>query len=262
MERMKEALWQSLRMSSKKHPLRYKNQLFLKTLGAHCRKLRVQKGYSIDRLSKEGDQLSPGAIHRLERGQADVHISLLYRYADVLEIPVSQLLKFEIPVENDKKHSLLPFHENKKQPPNTVPYYPIEIAAGLFGLDSSSLEPEGWIEVSRKINSKDYFAAHIYGNSMEPTIPEGSLCLFKKYSGGSRNGQIMLVQAKGLKDPEMGYRFVIKRYQRITPLNENQTREHVIIHLLSDNPKFAPIILKNLSEEDISTPAQFVQVLE
>lgn len=73
---------------------RYKNLGFRKALGEHCKKIRIKKGYSIDRMWREGEQLSPAAIQRLENGTHDVHISLLYRYAEVLEIPVKTLLDF------------------------------------------------------------------------------------------------------------------------------------------------------------------------
>lgn len=73
---------------------RYKNLGFRKALGEHCRKLRTKKGYSIDRMWREGDQLSPAAIQRLENGTHDVHVSVLYRYAEVLEIEVKELLNF------------------------------------------------------------------------------------------------------------------------------------------------------------------------
>lgn len=81
--------------SGQKASPRYKNPKFLKALGRHCQKLRVAKGYSIDRMYREGDQLSPAAIQRLENGTGDVHISLLYRYAEVLEIPMKKLLEFK-----------------------------------------------------------------------------------------------------------------------------------------------------------------------
>lgn len=80
--------------SKKRHSKRYKNLGFRKALGEHCKKMRVKHGYSIDRMWREGDQLSPAAIQRLENGSHDVHISLLYRYAEVLEIPVKSLLDF------------------------------------------------------------------------------------------------------------------------------------------------------------------------
>jgi transcriptional regulator with XRE-family HTH domain len=43
---------------------------------------------------REGDQLSPAAIQRLENGTHDVHVSVLFRYADVLEVSVKELLDF------------------------------------------------------------------------------------------------------------------------------------------------------------------------
>lgn len=46
---------------------------------------------------REGDHLSPGAIDRLEKGHSDCHISLLHRYANVLDIPAFELLKFPPP---------------------------------------------------------------------------------------------------------------------------------------------------------------------
>jgi transcriptional regulator with XRE-family HTH domain len=72
---------------------RYQNPVFLKALGEHCKKMRIQRGYSIDRLSKEGEMLSPAVIHRLESGNSDVQITVLLRIAMVLEIPVNELLE-------------------------------------------------------------------------------------------------------------------------------------------------------------------------
>lgn len=74
---------------------RYTNPPFLKQLGEHCRALRIKHGYSIDRMSKESDHLSPASIHRLEEGSSDVQITVLLRIAQVLEIPILKLLEFE-----------------------------------------------------------------------------------------------------------------------------------------------------------------------
>jgi len=83
-------------VSKKKKPvsIRYKNLAFRKALGEHCKKIRIKNGFSIDRMWREGDQLSPSAIQRLENGTHDVHVSLLYRYAEVLEVPIRALLDF------------------------------------------------------------------------------------------------------------------------------------------------------------------------
>ena len=87
--------------TKKKTPPRYKNPAFAVALGKHCKELRQKKGYSIDRMYREGDQLSPGAIQRLETGDGDVHVSLLLRYAMVLNVPLLDLFKFKFkPDEN------------------------------------------------------------------------------------------------------------------------------------------------------------------
>ncbi len=79
---------------------RYKNAKFLIALGRHFKKLRTKRGFSLDRLAREGEKLSRGSLHRLETGSGDVQVSLLYRIAVVLEIPPKELLNFLTPDED------------------------------------------------------------------------------------------------------------------------------------------------------------------
>jgi hypothetical protein len=74
---------------------------FLAALGAHCKRLREQRAYSIDRLSKESDHLSTSVIHRLETGKAPVNVTNLYRYAKTLNLPLKSLVDFPLPEETD-----------------------------------------------------------------------------------------------------------------------------------------------------------------
>lgn len=248
-------------MKRKNISKRYKNTAFLIALGAHCKKLRVNKGYSIDRLAKESDQLGPAAIQRLETGEADIQISVLYRYAEVLNVPLAQLFKFEFERTSHLKGIILPFEAEELPPKNSVPFYPIHISAGRFDFETAQIDPSGWVRINRKGSLKDFFAAQITGHSMIPTIPPGSICLFKKYTGGMRDGKIMLIQHRGLRDPETGNRFVVKRYQRITPYKGGEDDIPVTIHLLSDNPEYQPIVLRSLREDEISSPAVFIEVI-
>jgi hypothetical protein len=45
---------------------------------------------------------------------------------------------------------------------------------------------------------------------MNRVIPNGSICLFKQYTGGSRNGKIVLVEYKDIQDPDFNSSFTIK----------------------------------------------------
>jgi transcriptional regulator with XRE-family HTH domain len=71
----------------------YKHVAFQKALGDHCRKLRKQKGYSVNRLAGEAERMSPDVVMRLESGGI-VTTTTLYRFAEVLGVSVRALFDF------------------------------------------------------------------------------------------------------------------------------------------------------------------------
>ncbi|MBL7542714.1 MAG: LexA family transcriptional regulator [Bdellovibrionaceae bacterium] len=246
---------------------RYKNDLFLKSLGQHCRQLRKQKGLSIDRLAKESDQLSTGTIDRLERGLADSQVLVLLRYAEVLGYSILDLFSFlkdnpELAIYKDPR--IIPYEEGGKAPARHVPVYPLKVAAGRFGNSELTHEstPIGWVDASLKNDNSDYFAAFVRGQSMQPKINDGDLCLFKRYTGGSRQGHIFLIQARGLKNSETDESFVVKKYVRQTPGRQSEDDDMSIIHLVSENSKFPPIILMGASDDEIQVLAEFIRVIK
>lgn len=248
---------------------RYRNERFLNSLGDRCKKLRLQKGYSIDRLSKESNQLSPASIDRLEKGKSDTHILVLLRYVETLGSNLHDLfayLKESKDISQDSR--IIPYEEGLRPSSSYVPVYSIKVAAGKFAAESDLNEdqpPLGWIDVNLKGSAQDYFAAFVQGESMQPRITDGDLCLFRKYSGGSRQGKIFLIQARSLHDAETGEAFVVKKYMRQTPPrspgSEKADTSESVIHLISENPRFSPIILYGLKDEEIQTIAEFVKVL-
>lgn len=243
---------------------RYKNEAFLKALGERCRQLRLQRGYSIDRLSKEAEQLSPASIDRLEKGQADSQILVLVRYAEALNLNLLDLFAFIKSSPHFAKDSrIIPFEKEAKAPLGYVPVYPLKVAAGQFAEDRdiSKIEPIGWVDAGLRGQASDYFASFVVGQSMEPKIPEGSLCLFRKYTGGTRQGRIFLIQARGLKSSETGEAFVIKKYMRQSQPRSTDEENPAVIHLVSENPSFPPIILVGLSDDEVQTLAEFVRVI-
>lgn len=250
-----------LAVAKKAKTERYKNEKLLKAIGEHCKNLRVSKGYSIDRIYREGEQLSTSVIHRLENGSADTQISVFYRYAQVLGLQLKDLFNF--PLFKILSENLLPYVESEPRPKQTVPYYDIQVAAGRFGTGAlNENTPTAWVKIENHRQLSDYFATHVYGSSMEPTIPSGSLCLFRIYKGGSRQNKICLVKARGLKDPETDESFVVKRYKRLTPVAEASSRHQAVIHLISDNKSYPPIILMASQENEVEVLAEFIEVVE
>lgn len=111
-----------------------------------------------------------------------------------------------------------------------------------------------------KLN-KDMFIAQVVGKSMEPTIQNGSWCLFRPDQGGSRNGKIVLVESRRISDPETQANYTIKRYHsEKEDLGGGQWRHKKII-LSPDNKDFKDIILENVRENEFHVAAEFVQVI-
>lgn len=81
---------------------------------------------------------------------------------------------------------------------NSVPLFDLKAAAGNFS-ELQTVSDCEWIELPPRYKpSSDLFACTVIGESMNKVIPNGSICLFRKYFGGSRNGQIVLVELTGI----------------------------------------------------------------
>lgn len=140
-----------------------------------------------------------------------------------------------------------------------LPLMSIRAAAGGFGSDMAN-RAETWVDVDppgRKGLSGDLFLVRIEGRSMEPDIPDGSVCLFRLYQGGSRKGGIYLVQRIGTLDE--GGELTIKRYDSRKRVTE-EGWSHEGIEMQPDNPEFNRWQLSE--DERYITVAQFLTVVE
>ncbi len=242
---------------------RHQDPAFLQALGEHCRKLRERQGLSIDRMSKLSKGLSSSVIHRLELGNRPVQVTTLSRYAEALGVTVRDLIPREIPATSGLAHS--PRFVKGIEPPSGGRYvavFRIEVLAGALGSEQLNTDQvEGWVEVDRKGRLGDLFATRISGRSMEPDVPHNSLVLFRVYGGGSRQGKILLVRVRGLRDSESSSTLLLKRYRRLTEVGAQESRAHVVIRLESLNPDFQPIVLDSYQDDQITVLAEFVEVL-
>ncbi len=142
-----------------------------------------------------------------------------------------------------------------------LPVYSLEAVATTFGKEEY-VEQLGWMKtnISKKLN-KDTFIARVVGKSMEPTISDGSYCVFRFEKGGSRNGLVVLVESRLVADPETNQKFTIKRYKSEKEMFDDGTWQHKKIILSPDNKEFKDIILENVSEDDFKIVAEFVCVV-
>jgi transcriptional regulator with XRE-family HTH domain len=83
-------------MPTPKKPLiRHRDTEFLKTLGARIRKIRMAKGYSLDRVAVASEGLNRSSVSRIERGLTDPQLGTLKRIADTIGVTVAHLLDIE-----------------------------------------------------------------------------------------------------------------------------------------------------------------------
>jgi len=142
-----------------------------------------------------------------------------------------------------------------------LPIYDLQAVATSF-VEQKTPSIKGWKSLGGvfKLN-KDMFIAQVVGKSMEPTIKDGSWCLFRPDQGGSRNGKIVLVESRRISDPESQRSFTIKRYHSEKEHSSDGTWAHKRITLSPDNKDFQDIVLENIREEEFHVVAEFVEVI-
>jgi hypothetical protein len=139
-----------------------------------------------------------------------------------------------------------------------LPRYSLSVAAGPF-LENAEVEAKGWEETPSGLRlSRDMFVARIQGRSMEPLIPDGTLCVFRRGVTGSRQGRLVLVEALGQGAND---RHTVKRYRSEKVQAPEGTWSHERIRLEPLNPEFEAWDL-NPEEDRYRILAEFVQVLD
>ena len=148
-----------------------------------------------------------------------------------------------------------------------LPRYSLAVAAGPFlenpvieqGLiEGGVIEDQVWEEAPAGLRlTREMFVAEIVGHSMEPLIPDGSLCVFRRGVTGSRHGRLVLVEALGEAGSD---RYTVKRYRSEKRQNDAGEWAHERIRLEPLNPAFEAWDLAP-QEDRYRILAEFVEVL-
>jgi SOS-response transcriptional repressor LexA len=147
------------------------------------------------------------------------------------------------------------FDEHVERPVRQLPLYGLRAAATRFG-EGMDAEAEGWVVAPENLRlTEGMFAAHVAGRSMEPLIPDGSVCIFRAGVTGSRTGRYLLIEK--FDETDFAYRYTVKRYSRKGPRDESAEREGAI-RLEPLNRKFEAF---DLTSDKFRVVAEFVQVL-
>lgn len=137
-----------------------------------------------------------------------------------------------------------------------LPRYSLRAAAGKF-LENQEISEAGWVEAPEDLRlGTDMFVAEIAGHSMEPLIPDGSLCVFRHGVAGSRQGRLVLAESL---DTIGNDRYAVKRYQ--SDKTKSEEWRHKWIRLESLNREYPDWDL-DPDEDKYRILAEFVRVLD
>ena len=144
---------------------------------------------------------------------------------------------------------------------NPIPFYDFYAAAGTFS-EKQSEKDFTLIEGTENSTNGDYFACKIVGESMNRVIPNGSICLFKPYTGGSRNGKIVLVENIDIQDQDFNSAFTIKTYSSEKVISE-EGWEHTSISLRpnSFDISYKNILINEENGKEMRVVGEFVSII-
>lgn len=146
--------------------------------------------------------------------------------------------------------------------PNTVPVFDIKIAAGDFSKEQW-LQDCQYAELPDHFTAKPgFFLAQVVGESMNRRIPNGSWCLFREPSDGSRNGKVVIVQSRDIQDPDTGGQYTVKIYRSEKIVTE-ESWSHSSIRLEPDSmdSKFKPFNLGYDTANDLRVIGEYVGIV-
>jgi hypothetical protein len=161
---------------------------------------------------------------------------------------------------------ILPSAANFEAYGNCVPISTLKAAAGLWSEEQGDLEAladhaDEWALLAGSKLTNGMFVAQVVGKSMEPLVPDGSYCLFRPVTGGSKQGRKLLVWHSGVTDAETGGQYTLKVYQSQKLASDDEELQNAQVVLAPLNPDFSPIVLDAGDEGAVRAIAEFVRVL-
>ena len=178
--------------------------------------------------------------------------SSIYNYITYVEYTNDSLKDVSVKTLNFEQHFK-----------NPIPLYDFYAAAGSFS-EMQSNNNFTLIEGPKNTNSNnDFFACKIIGESMNRVIPHGSICLFKKFDGGSRNGKIVLVENMDIQDQDFNSAFTIKTYSSEKEISEEGWKHYLIVlRPNSFDASFKNIIINEVNGNEMRIVGEFIQILK
>ena len=206
----------------------------------NIKKIREDKGLKqADLAEKIGTY--PQQMSRIEANQESIDFKWVSKIAEALDVPEIDLLFDAGDIEEVKSANILDYAaEMDSEQYFTVPLYDISAAAGAgyhISKDSTEIIKPLIFEKAylRQLgNPKDIYGLFIYGDSMMPVLPDGSLILVDPNKKDFWQGKIYLIR----RGTMLYVKYVEADSNKIVLISANKPKyDDIIIDLRADQPE-------------------------
>jgi superfamily II DNA or RNA helicase/SOS-response transcriptional repressor LexA len=164
--------------------------------------------------------------------------------------------------KNNSKPEIQLIEKVEKTSQFTIPLYDFYAAAGGFS-EMQDEKEYNLIPVPERYATDDYFACRVIGESMNKTIPNNSICIFRKNVIGSRSGKILLIENRDNYDPDFNSAFTVKTYSSEKTITEEGWQHNsIVLKPNSYDSNFKNIVLGEESAKEMRIIGEFVKVLK
>ena len=98
---------------------------------------------------------------------------------------------------------------------------------------------------------------------MNRIIPNDSICIFKKYFAGSRNGKILLIENRDAYNPDFNSAFTVKTYSSEKVVSEDGWKHSaIVLKPNSFDKSYKNLILDEDNSNNMRIIGEFIKVLD
>lgn len=185
--------------------------------------IQAKRGLGFNQLSKKSG-VNPGILNKIYNASMKrINPYQLQKIAQALRVDYKEFYRIVKYLEDEdtENRSTEEINLNEQMDAIAIPLFD-SISAGYGHLDSEAVDQ---IVISDIKNPQNHFAVRVCGDSMEPTIPDGSIIIIKR-DEEIRSGKVgAFITSDGA---------VVKRLHRTE-------RENI---LTSDNTMYSPIVVR------------------
>lgn len=260
-------------------------------IGARLRAFREARGWKLEEVAFHGGLASKGHLSDIEHGRVVPTVRTLATLARHFELELFDLVAFP---ERGGRHALIEAargldagiverwlaeardaardaaaargEEARAATPRLrivrgakpagafVPLVDLDAAGSVVG-PPWSVSAAAWVAVdAAAARLPDAFVARVRGSSMEPRVPAGAHCLFRRPGPGNRAGRLFLVQLRKAAAPDDGGAYALKLVDTLA----RKGRRTVTLRSLH---RGSPPVVLDARRSDVQIVAEFVAVL-